>query len=163
MPSLIKSAENTKYRTTTGLQDYSWFTTKPEKRRGGGAALELSQGVSRAAHLRVTVRRAQTGHLFLGNLSVRLLFGLPPTPRPKMYYCSVLSTRCLGYKHRDMRRRHAISPGFSGHYRDLGISSRKRHDSACKLILSVGSEDKDRLDRHFCACLPRHAQHKVSV
>ena len=36
-----------------------------------------------------------------------------------------------------MRRRHAISPGFSGNYRDLGIPSRKRHASACKLILSV--------------------------
>ena len=37
-----------------------------------------------------------------------------------------------------MRRHHAISPGFSGHYRDLGIWSRKRHVSACSLILSVG-------------------------
>ena len=37
-----------------------------------------------------------------------------------------------------MRRRHATSPGFSGLYRDLGIPSRKRHESACKLILSVG-------------------------
>ena len=37
--------------------------------------------------------------------------------------------------HRDMPRRHAISPGFCSHYRDLGIPSRKRHDSACKLIL----------------------------
>ena len=37
-----------------------------------------------------------------------------------------------------MRRRHAISPGFSGHYRDLGISSLKRHDSVCNLIISVG-------------------------
>ena len=36
-----------------------------------------------------------------------------------------------------MRRRHAISPGFSGHYQDLGISSLKRHDSACNIILSV--------------------------
>ena len=43
----------------------------------------------------------------------------------------------MGYKHRDMRRRHAISPGFSDHYRDLGISSIKGHDSACTLILSV--------------------------
>ena len=37
------------------------------------------------------------------------------------------------------RRRHAISPGFSGHYRDVGNSSRKRHGSACKLILSVAA------------------------
>ena len=36
-----------------------------------------------------------------------------------------------------MRRHHAISPGFSGHNGDLGISSRKRHVSACKLILSA--------------------------
>ena len=41
-----------------------------------------------------------------------------------------------------MRRRHAISPGFPGHYQDLGISSTKRHDSACNLILSV-------VTRHF--------------
>ena len=38
-----------------------------------------------------------------------------------------------------MRRRHAISPGFASLYRDLGIWSRKRHDSAYKLILSVVS------------------------
>ena len=39
-----------------------------------------------------------------------------------------------------MRRCHAIlPPGFSGsHYRDLGLPSRYRHESACKLILSVG-------------------------
>ena len=38
-----------------------------------------------------------------------------------------------------MRQRHAISPGFFGHYQDLGISSLKRHDSAvCNCILSVG-------------------------
>ena len=36
-------------------------------------------------------------------------------------------------------RRHAISPVFCGHYRDPGISIRKRHDSACKLFLSVGN------------------------
>ena len=36
-----------------------------------------------------------------------------------------------------MRQRHAISPGFSSHYRDLGITRRKRHDSAYKLILGV--------------------------
>ena len=36
-----------------------------------------------------------------------------------------------------MRRRHAISPGFPDQYQDLGISSFKRHDSVCKLILSV--------------------------
>ena len=35
-----------------------------------------------------------------------------------------------------MRRCHARSSGFSGHYQDLGISS-KGHDSACKLIVSV--------------------------
>ena len=29
-----------------------------------------------------------------------------------------------------MRRRHAISPEFSGHYQDLGISSSKGHASA---------------------------------
>ena len=33
-----------------------------------------------------------------------------------------------------MHRRHAISPGFTGHYHDLGTSSLKRHDSACNLI-----------------------------
>ena len=43
-----------------------------------------------------------------------------------------------------MRRRHAILPGFSGHYPDLGILSRKRHDSACKLILSVVSVTRDK-------------------
>ena len=47
----------------------------------------------------------------------------------------------------DMRWRHAIiSPGFSGHYQDLGIklSSRKRHDSACtlSLILSVRTHEE---------------------
>ena len=38
-----------------------------------------------------------------------------------------------------MRRRHAISAGFSGHYRDLGIGRRKRLDSAYEynLIRSV--------------------------
>ena len=36
-----------------------------------------------------------------------------------------------------MRRYHAISPEFSGHYQNLGIASRKGHDSVCKLILSV--------------------------
>ena len=39
-----------------------------------------------------------------------------------------------------MRRRHAISPGCSDHYQDLGILSLKRHDSAvCNLTLSVES------------------------
>ena len=33
-------------------------------------------------------------------------------------------------KHHDVRRRHATSPVFSGHYQDLGISSFKMHDSA---------------------------------
>ena len=28
-----------------------------------------------------------------------------------------------------MRRRHAISPGFYGHYQDLGIWSKNRHDA----------------------------------
>ena len=37
-----------------------------------------------------------------------------------------------------MRRRHVTSPGFSGHYQDIGISSLKEHDSTCNLILSVG-------------------------
>ena len=36
-----------------------------------------------------------------------------------------------------MRRRHAISPGFFDHYQDIGIGSRKRPNSACKLIVSV--------------------------
>ena len=36
-----------------------------------------------------------------------------------------------------MRRHHAISPGFSGHYQDLGTSSSNPHDSACNVILSV--------------------------
>ena len=35
----------------------------------------------------------------------------------------ILSTRFLGLKHRDLRRRHVISPGFSGHYQDLGVAS----------------------------------------
>ena len=38
-----------------------------------------------------------------------------------------------------MRQRHAISPQFFGHYQDLGISSLKGYDSACNIILSVGS------------------------
>ena len=42
-------------------------------------------------------------------------------------------------KNTGIRRRHAISPGFSGHYQDLGKSSLKRHDSACNLILSAVS------------------------
>ena len=38
-----------------------------------------------------------------------------------------------------MRRRHTTSLVFFDHYQDLGISSRKRHDSACNRILSVGT------------------------
>ena len=38
-----------------------------------------------------------------------------------------------------MRRRHATSPRFSGHYHDLGMPSLiNGHDSACDCILSVG-------------------------
>ena len=65
-----------------------------------------------------------------------------------------MSTRFLGQKHRDMRRRHAISSVFSGHNQDLDISSLKGHDSACNiiLILSVGgAEHRAQLrarDRH---------------
>ena len=33
----------------------------------------------------------------------------------------------LWNEHRDVRRHHVISLGFSGHYQDLGL---KRHDSA---------------------------------
>ena len=44
--------------------------------------------------------------------------------------------------HRDMRRRQAISPGFSSHYQNLGISSLKEHDSTCNRILSVASNSK---------------------
>ena len=36
-----------------------------------------------------------------------------------------------------MRRRHVVSPGISGHYWDLRISSLHSHDSACNFILSV--------------------------
>ena len=36
-----------------------------------------------------------------------------------------------------MCRRHAISPGFSGHFQYLDISSLKMHDLACNVILSV--------------------------
>ena len=50
-----------------------------------------------------------------------------------------------------MHRRHAISPGFADHYRDLGITSRKKHDSACKLILSVVVRDQS----GQCAALTR--------
>ena len=39
---------------------------------------------------------------------------------------AILSTRFLGQKHQDLRWRHAISPGFSGHYQDLGIPSLTR-------------------------------------
>ena len=42
-----------------------------------------------------------------------------------------------GRNSRDMRRRHAKSPEFSGHDQDLGVSSIDRHDSACNVILSV--------------------------
>ena len=31
-------------------------------------------------------------------------------------------------------------PVFSGHYQDLGISSLKRYDSACNLILIMGTQ-----------------------
>ena len=69
-----------------------------------------------------------------------------------------------------MRRRDAISPGFSGHYQDLGISSRKRRNSAYKRILSVGGQDgvtrkghshkrEDRAsddDCMLCALVPCH-------
>ena len=37
-----------------------------------------------------------------------------------------------------MSRRHAISPGFFGHYQDLGISRLKGHDSDCKRIRGYG-------------------------
>ena len=37
-------------------------------------------------------------------------------------------------KHHDMRRRHVISPGISGHYQDLGNLSSKMHDSACNYL-----------------------------
>ena len=40
-----------------------------------------------------------------------------------------------------MRRRHAISPGFAGHYQDLDTSSLARDDSACNFILSVARAD----------------------
>ena len=36
-----------------------------------------------------------------------------------------------------MRRWHAISPGFSCHYRELECSSATWHDSACDCVLSV--------------------------
>ena len=36
-----------------------------------------------------------------------------------------------------MRRPHAISPGFYGHYQDLGMSSLTSRVSVCNLILSV--------------------------
>ena len=49
----------------------------------------------------------------------------------------VFSTRFLISKHRDMRRRHAISPRFSGRYQDQGISSLEMRDSACVLILAI--------------------------
>ena len=39
-----------------------------------------------------------------------------------------------------MRRCHAISPGFSGHYRDLELSSLKWRDSAYNVILSVETD-----------------------
>ena len=32
-----------------------------------------------------------------------------------------------------------LSPGFTGHYQDLDMSSLKRHESACNLIPSVGT------------------------
>ena len=46
-------------------------------------------------------------------------------------------TRFLGYIHRDMRRRHTISSGFSYHYQYLGISSLKGPDAACNIIIGV--------------------------
>ena len=48
-----------------------------------------------------------------------------------VFYCDVRSPQ------HSVRRRHAISPEFSGHYHDLGISSLKGHDSACNFILRV--------------------------
>ena len=42
------------------------------------------------------------------------------------------STRFPGYKRRDMRGRHAISPVFAGHYQDLG---KELHDSAPGVIV----------------------------
>ena len=40
-------------------------------------------------------------------------------------------------KHGDLRRRQVLSPGFSGHYQDLGTTSLTWHDSACNCIRSV--------------------------
>ena len=48
-----------------------------------------------------------------------------------------------------MRRCHAVSPGLSGHYQYLGMSSIKRYDSACNLILSVGKKH-DGVPRCLC-------------
>ena len=47
---------------------------------------------------------------------------------------NAVSSRFLGYY-----QRHAIilSPGVSGHYHDLGISSLEVHDSACNLVISA--------------------------
>ena len=39
-----------------------------------------------------------------------------------------------------MRRRHAISPVFSGHYQDLGVRSLKGHDSAYNLTAFLAWE-----------------------
>ena len=51
----------------------------------------------------------------------------------------ILQILVLGFwdKNTGLRRRHAISPVLYSHYRDLGISSRKMHDSAYNIILSV--------------------------
>ena len=46
-----------------------------------------------------------------------------------------------------MRRRHAISPDFSGHYQDLGMSSLKRSDSASNIILSVDGSSIDMFEQ----------------
>ena len=68
----------------------------------------------------------------------------------------VISTRFLGQKYRDMRRRHAISPGFSGHYQDLGIASLKLHASACNLIISL----VERGLVYIYANVPRHLRQR---
>ena len=67
-----------------------------------------------------------------------------------------------------MRRRLAISPGFSDHYQDLGILDFKGPDFACSLILIVGKSQRKntnlvrtlaRTPKEGFLCAPRLSPH----
>ena len=76
-------------------------------------------GDDQATDMDTEVFRKLFDSAFSGDVVSALPRGLRTTTRKSSF-------SVLGFwdkKHRDLRRCHAISPGFSGHYQDLGISS----------------------------------------